>query len=373
MFKNYFVITIILASLTLFSGCNQQTNNTQKSSSISTHNHLPTKLKKLSSPFEIGLLFWSETILGQVAMKNGLEKQLEKINLSRKKLNYPPIKSKVFIAGDGPLGTTNQINQMKKLLEDPPDLIIIQPTDSASLSKLVLKANQLKVPVITFDQYVQDAKQLSFITSNNYQAGYLNGEYIDSHFDDLYEIKLILVEYPQISSTVSRVNGLIQALEYGKQRYKIIKNYSAVDPDSGKIAAKQILKDFPSKNSIDVIFTVNDGGGLPIVKAFVDAKRTEVFFATVDGDPKSIENIKAGHTKIDSAQFCSELGAESMRTAYRYLSGQKVSPQILVPVFPVTKETIHRYQGWGGAIPRAFIKPWKKKKDDNWLPRINEI
>lgn len=371
MYLNHFSIAIIVTSLIFLNGCTQQEKPKKVKQSFQDLSHLPSELKAISSQFKIGILFWSETILGQVAMKNGLEKELQRINHARSIKGYPPIQSTSYIAGDGPSGTKRQMGQMEKLLADPPDLIIIQPTDTVSLSKLLQKANKLKIPIVTYDQYIQDAKQLSFITSNNYQAGFLDGEYMDSHFDDQYEIKLVLVEYPQISSTVSRVNGLIQALELGKQKYKVLKNYSAVDPTSGAIAAKQILKDFPSKNSIDAIFTINDGGGLSIVKAFIKAKRTEVFFATVDGDPKSVENIKNGYTQIDSAQFCSELGAESMRTAYRYLSGKQVSPEILIPVFPITKETIHMYKGWEGDIPKAFMKPWKKTMNAKWEPKIN--
>ncbi|MCO4781434.1 MAG: sugar ABC transporter substrate-binding protein [Candidatus Cloacimonetes bacterium] len=372
MIKHTSLLISILLIYLFLSACNKQTDLGKKGPNTNQIDHLPTKLKSISSPLEIGILFWSETILGQVAMKNGLERELKNINVVRASLEYPLIQARTFVAGDGPQGTKNQYLQMQKLLKDPPDLIILQPTDTVSLTNLVKQANKLKVPVISYDQYIQDAEQLSFITSNNYQAGFLNGEYIDSHFEDHYEIKLILVEYPQVSSTVSRVNGLIQALEFGKQKYKILKSYSAVDPKSGSIAAHQILKDFPQKNSIDVIFTINDGGGLPVVDAFVKAKRNEVFFATIDGDPKSVENIKAGYTKIDSAQFCSELGVEAMRTAYRYLSGEKVPLEISLPVFPITKETIHRYKGWEGKIPKAFVKPWKKTKNPHWTPKINQ-
>ena len=363
-------LTLIIICLGTFIGCNSKVSQGSLPIDHQKAKTPPKQNKKLSAHFEIGLLFWSQTILGQVAMKNGLEREFENINSNRRKLNYPALKARSYIAGDGPEGTKRQMSQMKELLKEPPDLIIVQPTDTHSLTDLLKVANQKQIHVISYDQYIQGAEQLSFITSNNFQAGYLDGEYIDSHYDDHYEIKLILVEYPQVSSTVSRVNGLLQALDIGKQRYKILKNYSAVDPKSGAIAAIEILKDFPLKNSIDVIFSVNDGGGLAIVDAFVKIGRKEVFFASVDGDPKSVENIKEGITKVDSAQFCSELGAESMRTAYKYLSGQKVAKEIFLPVFPITKETIHLYNGWQGEIPKQFIKPWHKKTEALWLPTI---
>jgi ribose transport system substrate-binding protein len=72
-----------------------------------------------------------------------------------------------------------------------------------------------------------------------------------------------------------------------------------------------------------------------------------------------VENIRAGRlTVIDSAQFCGPLGAEAMQAAFALLSGGKPPYHALVPVFPVTSETLQIYPGWQGPIPSGFKKPW---------------
>ncbi len=48
-----------------------------------------------------------------------------------------------------------------------------------------------------------------------------------------------------------------------------------------------------------------------------------------------------------------------MKVAYAVLLGEKIPFHALVPVFPITKETLENYQGWLGPVAEDFTKPWK--------------
>ncbi|CBL43634.1 D-ribose periplasmic binding protein precursor [gamma proteobacterium HdN1] len=324
------------------------------------------------TPWSIGVLYWSNTIAGQIAMRKGLEEEAEKINREAKSTGKRPIVLTSKIAGDGPQGIENQIQQMVQLVATKPDAIIVQPTDNAALAGPLIAANRAGIPVIAYDQYISEGTLASFITSNNDQAGRLGGEYLASLFPDEKPMQLVLVEYPSVSSTVERLNGFLDALQERGQAYRILASFQAVQPEEGARAAHAILKQFPDKGSIDAIFTVNDGGGLSVVDILAAAGRTEIVVATVDGDPASVANIKAKRlTRIDSAQFCGPLGATAMRTTYQVLLGKKVSPQILIPSFPITTQTLTRYPGWAGPIPAAFQKPWPSRTP-LWQNRLVE-
>ncbi len=310
--------------------------------------------------FRIGVLYWSSNIPGQVAMRRGLENEAAAINRRAASAGTPVVKLVQRVAGDGSAGIENQIKQMKEFVDMNVDLIIVQPTDNAALSEPLRYANSKGIPVVAYDQYISGGTLAAYRTSDNYQAGYLDGEYIASRFIEEREIKLVLVDYPHVSSTVERVNGFLDALHDSGKKYRVLKSYTAVEPVSGKKAAADILKDFPLKGSIDVIFTVNDGGGLSVVDGLYKAGRREIMIATIDGDPESVKNIRSGRlTVIDSAQFCGPLGAEAMDTAYALLTGSNPPYHALVPVFPVTRETLNLYPGWNGPVPKGFRKPWK--------------
>jgi ribose transport system substrate-binding protein len=316
----------------------------------------------LFADYNISVLYWSINIEGQVAMRKGLESEVDRINQDAKKYNLPKINLTKYIAGDGSDGIERQIKQFVEAIKQKPDAIIVQPTDNAALSNGLIMANNLKIPVITYDQYISKGVLESYVTSDNYQAGYLAGEYIANKFKNSSLLKIALVEYPMVSGPVMRVNGFIDAIEDQKVKYKIIKRYEAVEPIKGKEVGNKILKDFPKKGSLDVVFTINDGGGIPILNELEKAKRYDIAMASVDGDPKSVEKIKKSNIlKINSAQFCGFMGATAIKTVYDKLNGKKVGKEILIPVFPITKETINRYNGWVGKVPDDFKKPWNSK------------
>ncbi|OSM00397.1 putative D-ribose-binding periplasmic protein precursor [Magnetofaba australis IT-1] len=307
----------------------------------------------------IAALYWSMNIPGQVAMREGLEAQVKIINEQAQQTNARGIKLIPRIAGDGAEGIEKQIQQMYEMVALRPDAIVIQPTDNAALAKPLRAANRAKIPVIAYDQYIDDGELAAYISSDNFQAGVMGGEYVAAHFDNQKPIRLILVEYPHVSSTVERVNGFLDALSGNQQKYQILKTYEAVEPISGQRAGERILADFPQKDSVDVVFTVNDGGGLNVVEALAKAGRNEIFVATIDGDPKSVENIRKNRlTRIDSAQFCGPLGAEAIKAAYNVLRDQPTPRYALIPTFPITRETLSLYPGWAGPIPQDFKKPW---------------
>jgi len=315
--------------------------------------------KVFKNPVRIGVLYWSMTIPGQVAMRKGLEAEANIINQQASASELPKVELLTRVAGDGQDGIERQIAQMYELIKLQPDAIIVQPTDNAALAEPLREANRLNIPVVAYDQYISGGKLAAFITSDNVQAGYLDGEYIASHFLDTQKIKLVLVEYPHVSSTVERLNGFLDALRDHGQPYEILKTYKAVQPKEGRQAGKDILNDFPESDSIDVVFTVNDGGGLSVVDVLANAGRKEIIVASIDGDPASVNNIKNDRLiHIDSAQFCGPLGGEAMKAGYYVAIGRAVKNHILVPVFPITKETLKHYPGWLGPVPQSFRKPW---------------
>lgn len=313
----------------------------------------------LADDYRIGVLYWSMNIAGQVAMRAGLEAEAETLDREAVEKGLPRVELIARVAGDGEEGIERQIRQMRELVLAKVDLIIVQPTDNAALSAPLREANAAGIPVVAYDQYISGGELAAYRSSDNYQAGQLDGEYISSLFPPSEELRLVIVDYPHVSSTVERVDGFLDALAGLHRRYRILKKYEAVEPRSGAAAALAILRDFPDKGDIDAVFTVNDGGGLAVVDGLAKAGRSDIVVATIDGDPDSVANIKAKRlTVIDSAQFCGPLGAEAMRAAYRILRGEKVPRYALVPVFPITRATLPDYPGWSGPIPKPFTKPW---------------
>ena len=92
--------------------------------------------------FKIAVLYWSMSIEGQVAMRKGLEEELQKINAEAKKKKGNTVKLIPYVAGDGEAGIKNQVAQFHEVVsKNDIDLIIIQPTDNAVLSEPLRRNN----------------------------------------------------------------------------------------------------------------------------------------------------------------------------------------------------------------------------------------
>lgn len=327
---------------------------------------------RAQTPYRIGVLYWSMNIPGQVAMRGGLEAEAARINIDAGLLGERGVSLIKRVAGDGVEGIERQIAQMNELVSEGVDLIIVQPTDNAALARPLQAANRAAIPVIAYDQYISGGDLASYITSDNYRAGYLDGEYVASRFSPDHTLRTILIEYPHVSSTVERVDGFLDALKGRGQRYRILDSYNAVEPQSGREAGEALLRDYPEPGSVDVVFAVNDGGGLSVIDALREAGRNEIVVATVDGDPRSVRGIgEEPMVRVDAAQFCGPMGEIAMRTAYRLLQGEEVAVHILLPAFPVSAETRHLFTSWHGPIPARFDKPWPSEQP-RWDNRLQQ-
>jgi ribose transport system substrate-binding protein len=325
--------------------------------------HGAVRAAPVEKPYRIAVLYWSMNIPGQVAMRQGVEAEAERINHAARAGGTRGVELVPHVAGDGPAGVERQIAQMFAAVEAKPDVILVQPTDNAALAGPLRAANRAGIPVVAYDQYISGGRLASYVTSDNRQAGYLGGEYLAALFPGVDPLRLVIVEYPLVSSTVERLNGFLDALRDHHVPYTVLKTYEAVEPVAGRKAGEAILRDFPERGSVDAVFTVNDGGGLAVVEALARAGRDEIAVATIDGDPASVDNIRARRlTRIDAAQFCGPLGAEALKAAHAVARGEPVPRQLLVPVFPVAGETLDRYPGWLGPIPEAFRKPWRSNQ-----------
>ena len=76
----------------------------------------------------VSILYWSESIEGQISMRRGLENEIKNQNW----------KIETYVAGDGTNGIKKQFNQFIEAINKKSDLIIIQPTNSTYLSKALL-------------------------------------------------------------------------------------------------------------------------------------------------------------------------------------------------------------------------------------------
>ncbi len=113
-------------------------------------------------------------IEAQTVMRKGFEEEIALYNKTAKE----KIVLKEYVAGEGRKGILNQIQQFQAAVASEPKAIVIQPTDNSALAAGLQEANRRNIPVIAYDQYIVNGSLTSFVTSDNYQAGIDNADYI---------------------------------------------------------------------------------------------------------------------------------------------------------------------------------------------------
>jgi ribose transport system substrate-binding protein len=104
-----------------------------------------------------------------------------------------------------------QIRMMETMIKQKVDGIAIDSVDSDALVPVINKAIEAGIPVICFESDSPDSKRLSFIGTNNYQAGELMGEVVGKL---LNRRGMILVEtgMHKMNNLKERLDGMLNYL-----------------------------------------------------------------------------------------------------------------------------------------------------------------
>ncbi len=75
-----------------------------------------------------------------------------------------------------------QKRQIRQLIEQEVDVLIISALESSPLVEIVEEAYHKNIPIVLLDRKVNTEKFTTFIGANNYEIGYQVGDYVKTHF-----------------------------------------------------------------------------------------------------------------------------------------------------------------------------------------------
>ena len=99
--------------------------------------------------------------------------------------------------------------------------------------------------------------------------------------------------------------------------------------DTSFKTAQDILE---KHTQLDGIFAINDPTALGAIAALEKAGRAKkVKVIGFDGQPEAKQAIKDGKIYADAIQFPEKIGILTIQTIAKYMAGEKVEPQTLIP------------------------------------------
>ncbi|SBW03486.1 substrate-binding domain-containing protein [uncultured Dysgonomonas sp.] len=184
--------------------------------------------------------------------------------------------------------TKKQISDIKYLIDQKVDLLILTPNEIAPMTPIIENIYDSGTPVILVDRKIDSDKFTAFIGADNYQIGTEVGRYAVN----LLNGKGNIVE-------IKGLTGSSSAIERHRGFYDIVEKYPNMkivfEGDAGWFkteGALQMRKALNSTDSIDLVFVQNDRMAKgAFEEATKEDRAKNIYFLGIDGLPGPGEGI----------------------------------------------------------------------------------
>ncbi len=231
----------------------------------------------------------------------------------------------------------NQIRIMREVIKQNPRLIILAASDYNRLVEPVEEASDYEIPVITLDSGINSNIPVSFIATDNVEAGKKAGREI---------ARLLKVNNRKNIAIVSHIRGTATAIEREEgvreacQGCNIIGTwYCDVEEEKAYRITKHLLENY----NLDGIVALNEVSTLGVAQA-VEEKNAQdrVTVVGFDNAYKEIAYLEAGIIKAIVIQSPYKMGYLAVKTAVEYLRGQAIPKIINTDSLLITKENMFK-------------------------------
>jgi signal transduction histidine kinase/DNA-binding response OmpR family regulator len=186
--------------------------------------------------------------------------------------------------------SVKQINDIKELLTENIDLLIVSPNESAPLTPIVKEVYQKGIPVILIDRKIESEDYTAFIGANNYQIGKEAGKYAVKLLKGKGRI-LEIMGLIGSSPARERHNGFSDEISKFPE-IKVVKSKSGEweNPGGWKIMDEALTENL----QFNLVFAHNDRMAMGAYNSYIQQKKKKNFYLIgVDGLPGSDGGIQA--------------------------------------------------------------------------------
>jgi ribose transport system substrate-binding protein len=235
-----------------------------------------------------------------------------------------------------------QFSQMDSFVAAGADLILLNAADPKAILPAVKRAQDAGVVVVAVD--VAAAGADATVQTNNVKAGETACRFMVDKIGGKGNV--VIINGPQVSSIVDRVNGCKQVLGQHPDIELLSWDQDGKASREGGLNVMQgLLTRFPK---VDGVFAVNDPMAIGADLAAKQLGRSEFVIVGVDGAPDAEAALK-GNTLLQAtaAQDPYFMAQRALEVGNQIVSGNKPEETtILLEPKLVTRENVDAYTGW---------------------------
>ncbi len=246
--------------------------------------------------------------------------------------NYDDVE---IIIKDAQNNNETQIQQIRDLIRQKVDVLIISPYQSEPITAVAEEAYRAGIPTIITDRKVNTDQYTSFVGANNYEIGLAAGNYA-AHYLPSNAIILEIWGLTQTSPAQERHKGFVDALrEREDLSFRKIEGQWLVD------TARMELRKLEHPEQIDFVYAHNDMMAIAAREYFMawDSIRGRDL-RIIGVDAVAGAGLEAVEDRRINASFLYPTGGEQViRTAMRIIQGEPVDKFIPLRTAPVDHQS----------------------------------
>jgi D-xylose transport system substrate-binding protein len=254
---------------------------------------------------------------------------------------------------------SKQQQQAEAALTQGAKVLVLDPVDSASAAAIVTRAQQSKVPVISYDRLILNSKPDYYISFDNVQVGKLQGQsLVDKLKQDGKSGSIVMINGAPTDNNAKLFKQGAHSVIDGSG-FKVAKEYDTPDwsPDKAQSEMEQAITAL-GKNGFVGVYSANDGNAGGIVAAMksngVDPKKIPI--TGQDAELAGIQRIVADEQYMTVYKAIKPEAEAAATLANDLLNGKQPAsgtvngktnngqadiPSILLKPIAVTKDNIN--------------------------------
>ncbi|MBY5334916.1 substrate-binding domain-containing protein [Rhizobium leguminosarum] len=244
-----------------------------------------------------------------------------------------------LIITDGEDKTEKQVADVENLIRQEVDAILVSPKESAGLTGVVMQAIDAKIPVFVLDRNVETDKYVQFVGGDNKLIGRAAGE---------YAVELLGGKGKATGNIVEIWGGM--GTQPAHDRHDGFHEFTDKEPGIKNLLDQQsgdwkqdqayniMATVLRNNEKIDLVYGHNDPMAYGAYLAAKDAGREkEIKFIGIDALPgEGVTWVKNG--ELTATFLYATPGADGLIQAIKYLNGEKVEKNVVLPTMKVTAE-----------------------------------
>jgi ribose transport system substrate-binding protein len=247
----------------------------------------------------------------------------------------------VEVLWNGPAQETEydrQIQIVDSMIAQRVDGLAVAAADRKALNRSLARAAELGIPVTVFDSGVDSSNYMTFVATNNYEAGQMGARELARLLGGKGTVAMVM-NAPGSASTMDRERAFEDVIRAEFPKIQIVaRQFSMSDRSKGRAAAENILT---AHTGLDGIFASSEPSSAGVALALKSRGLSgKVKFVAFDASDDLIEALKGATIDAIVVQDPFKMGFEAVKTLVDKLHGVTPPKQMDLPARVIHKSNL---------------------------------